>query len=133
MASIIKASINLNEIPKDKIIVGKKGKYLPIKITINDEPDRESQTCQALYLRWVETQADRLQRLSGHRKPEDPVVQESSYVGTKQNPGLGQKSPRERRVSEDQESAESLTVRNLFECLRLLIWNGAQRSPGQSQ
>ena len=39
MASIIKASINLNEIPKDKIYVGKKGKYLPITITINDEVD----------------------------------------------------------------------------------------------
>ena len=37
MASIIKASINLNDIPKDKIIIGKKGKYLPITITINDE------------------------------------------------------------------------------------------------
>ena len=40
MASIIKTSINLNEIPKDKIINGKKGKYLPITITINDEPDQ---------------------------------------------------------------------------------------------
>ena len=40
MASIIKASINLNEIPKDKIFVGKKGKYLPITITINDELDQ---------------------------------------------------------------------------------------------
>ena len=40
MASIIKTSINLNEIPKDKIIVGKKGKYLPITITLNDEPDQ---------------------------------------------------------------------------------------------
>jgi len=40
MASIIKASINLNEIPKDKIIIGKKGKYLPITITINDEVDQ---------------------------------------------------------------------------------------------
>ena len=40
MASIIKASINLNDIPKDKIIVGKKGKYLPITITINDEVDQ---------------------------------------------------------------------------------------------
>tara|TARA_R100000742_G_C4258662_1_gene76528 strand:+ start:616 stop:927 length:312 start_codon:yes stop_codon:yes gene_type:complete len=40
MASIIKTSINLNEIPKDKIINGKKGKYLPIAITINDEPDQ---------------------------------------------------------------------------------------------
>jgi len=38
MASIIKGSINLNEIPKDKIYVGK-GKYLPITITINDEVD----------------------------------------------------------------------------------------------
>ena len=40
MASIIKASINLNEIPKHKIIEGKKGKYLPITITINDEVDQ---------------------------------------------------------------------------------------------
>jgi len=40
MASIIKASINLNEIPKHKIIDGKKGKYLPITITINDEVDK---------------------------------------------------------------------------------------------
>jgi len=40
MASIIKASINLNNIPKDKIFVGKKGKYLPITITINDELDQ---------------------------------------------------------------------------------------------
>jgi len=40
MASIIKASIDLNKIPKDKIYIGKKGKYLPITITINDEPDQ---------------------------------------------------------------------------------------------
>ena len=40
MASIIKASINLNSIPKDKIFVGKKGKYLPITITLNDELDQ---------------------------------------------------------------------------------------------
>lgn len=40
MASIIKASINLSEIPKDKIIIGKKGKYLPVTITINDEVDQ---------------------------------------------------------------------------------------------
>ena len=38
MASIIKASINLSEIPKDKVIIGKKGKYLPI--TITDEVDQ---------------------------------------------------------------------------------------------
>ena len=40
MASIIKTSIDLNKIPKDKIYVGKKGKYLPITITVNDEPDQ---------------------------------------------------------------------------------------------
>ena len=40
MASILATSINLTEIPKDKIIEGKKGKYLPITITINDEVDQ---------------------------------------------------------------------------------------------
>jgi hypothetical protein len=40
MASIIKTSINLNNIPKDKIFIGKKGKYLPITITLNDELDQ---------------------------------------------------------------------------------------------
>ena len=40
MAGIIKASINLNSIDKSKIIEGKKGKYLPTTITINDEPDQ---------------------------------------------------------------------------------------------
>ena len=40
MAGIIKTSINLSAIPKDKIIVGKKGKYLPISISVNDEPDQ---------------------------------------------------------------------------------------------
>ena len=40
MASIIKTRINLNDIPKDKIYVGKKGKYLPITITLNNEPDQ---------------------------------------------------------------------------------------------
>jgi hypothetical protein len=40
MASIIKASINLNEIPKHKIINGAKGKYLPITITLNNDPDQ---------------------------------------------------------------------------------------------
>ena len=40
MALILATSINLNEILKDKIIVGKKGKYLPISITLNDELDQ---------------------------------------------------------------------------------------------
>lgn len=40
MAGIVKTSINLSNIPKDKIIEGKKGKYLPITITINDEVDQ---------------------------------------------------------------------------------------------
>jgi len=40
MASIINASINLNNIDKSKIVEGKKGKYLPISIVINDEVDQ---------------------------------------------------------------------------------------------
>ena len=40
MAGIITGSINLSEIPKDKIINGKKGKYLPFSISINDEVDQ---------------------------------------------------------------------------------------------
>jgi hypothetical protein len=40
MAGIVKTSINLSAIPKDKIIAGKKGQYLPITITINDEVDQ---------------------------------------------------------------------------------------------
>ena len=40
MASIIATSIDLTKIPKDKIISGKKGKYLPITITLNDELDQ---------------------------------------------------------------------------------------------
>tara|TARA_B100000925_G_C21590983_1_gene296233 strand:- start:165 stop:452 length:288 start_codon:yes stop_codon:yes gene_type:complete len=40
MASIIKSSINLDAIDKSKIIQGKKGKYYPITITLNDEVDQ---------------------------------------------------------------------------------------------
>jgi len=39
MASIVNFSIDLTKIPKDKIIDGKKGKYLPITLTLNDEVD----------------------------------------------------------------------------------------------
>ena len=40
MAGIVKANINLDAIPKEKIYKGKKGRYLPISITINDEQDQ---------------------------------------------------------------------------------------------
>lgn len=40
MAIILNTSINLSDIPKNKIIDGKKGKYLPITITINNEKDK---------------------------------------------------------------------------------------------
>ena len=40
MASIIKTSINLQNIPKEKIFNGKKGSYLPITITLNDDFDQ---------------------------------------------------------------------------------------------
>jgi hypothetical protein len=39
MASIVNFSIDLTKIPKDKIIDGKKGKYLPLTLTLNDELD----------------------------------------------------------------------------------------------
>ena len=37
MAGIITASINLDLIDKSKIVSGKKGKYLPITIIVNDD------------------------------------------------------------------------------------------------
>ena len=40
MAGILKGSINLSMIPKDKIIIGKKGKYIPVVIAVNDEQDQ---------------------------------------------------------------------------------------------
>lgn len=40
MASIVNFSIDLTKIPKDKIIDGKKGKYLPVTLTLNDEVDQ---------------------------------------------------------------------------------------------
>ena len=40
MAGIAKVNLNLDNIPKDKIYQGKKGKYLGVTITINDEPDQ---------------------------------------------------------------------------------------------
>lgn len=40
MAGILKASINLAAIPKEKIIPGKKGQYLPITISFNNEVDQ---------------------------------------------------------------------------------------------
>tara|TARA_R110000803_G_scaffold119646_1_gene187927 strand:+ start:136 stop:438 length:303 start_codon:yes stop_codon:yes gene_type:complete len=40
MASLITASINLSKIDKSKIIEGKKGQYLPITISLNDELDQ---------------------------------------------------------------------------------------------
>lgn len=37
MATIINASIDVTKINKDNLIEGKKGKYLPITIKVNDE------------------------------------------------------------------------------------------------
>ena len=38
MASIVSANIDLTKINKSKIYEGKKGKYYPITIVLNDEP-----------------------------------------------------------------------------------------------
>ncbi len=43
MACIITTSINLDNIPKDKVIIGKKGRYLPISISVNNELDNYNQ------------------------------------------------------------------------------------------
>tara|TARA_B100000424_G_C22934196_1_gene497021 strand:+ start:1034 stop:1339 length:306 start_codon:yes stop_codon:yes gene_type:complete len=40
MAGIVKTSINLDKIPKDKIIEGKKGRYLNLVFTVNNEQDQ---------------------------------------------------------------------------------------------
>ena len=40
MASIVKFSINLDKISKDKIFVGKKGRYYEMTLTLNDELDQ---------------------------------------------------------------------------------------------
>jgi len=39
MASIVKINLNLDSIPKDKVFIGKKGKYLAVTVTLNDEVD----------------------------------------------------------------------------------------------
>ena len=40
MAGIIKANLNLDNIPKEKIYKGKKGNYLTVVITVNDDIDQ---------------------------------------------------------------------------------------------
>ena len=40
MAGIVKGSIDLTKIPKDRVIIGKKGKYINVAITVNDEMDQ---------------------------------------------------------------------------------------------
>lgn len=40
MAGIVKASIDLTKIPKDKIIKGKKGQYINIVVNVNNDVDK---------------------------------------------------------------------------------------------
>ena len=40
MAGIVKRSIDLTKITKDRVIIGKKGKYINVAITVNDELDQ---------------------------------------------------------------------------------------------
>ncbi len=40
MASIVKFSINLDKIDESNIITGKKGKYLPLTVTLNNDVDQ---------------------------------------------------------------------------------------------
>jgi|TARA_R100001510_G_C7596014_1_gene164100 hypothetical protein len=45
MAGLINASLNLTEIPKDRIVKGKKGQYINVTIAVNDDPDQFDQHC----------------------------------------------------------------------------------------
>lgn len=45
MAGLVNASLNLTEIPKDKIVEGKKGKYINVTIAVNNDPDNFGQHC----------------------------------------------------------------------------------------
>ena len=45
MATLISTSINLTKIPKDKIIDGEKGKYIPLSVSLNDELDKFGNNC----------------------------------------------------------------------------------------
>jgi len=40
MALILTGSIKLTDIPQDKIITGKNGKYASLSISVNNEPDK---------------------------------------------------------------------------------------------
>lgn len=40
MSALVSVSLNLAKVPKDKVIDGKKGKYLNVTVSINDETDQ---------------------------------------------------------------------------------------------
>lgn len=40
MSALVGASINVAKIPKDQLVDGKKGKYLNVTVSINDETDQ---------------------------------------------------------------------------------------------
>lgn len=44
MAKLVKASINVSRISKDRLIEGKSGKYLDIMISLNDSEDQYGNT-----------------------------------------------------------------------------------------
>ena len=56
MASIISGSIDLTKIDKSKIFEGKKGKYYPITVVLNDEP---SQYGDSGYIQTEQTKEER--------------------------------------------------------------------------
>ena len=56
MASIISGSIDLTKIDKSKIFEGKKGKYYPVTVVLNDEP---SQYGDSGYIQTEQTKEER--------------------------------------------------------------------------
>ncbi len=45
MGSLIKGSINLNKLPKEKLIKGKNGTYYDFTISVNDETGQFGDNC----------------------------------------------------------------------------------------
>lgn len=62
MAIILNGSINLSEIPKDKIIDGKKGKYLPLTISINNDADQFGNNASFVVAQTKEERASKEQK-----------------------------------------------------------------------
>ena len=115
MASIIKASINLSNIDKSKIIEGKKGKYLPISITINDEVDQFGNQGPVIISQTKEERDNKTAKVYLGKNPkvaaeiEMSIRQKAGVISKKieGNPLDPEKIEKEKKVAEKEEVAPS--------------------------